>query len=445
MKKTAFFITMLSVTLFASAQNYKDISDKLLLRQYKQAKEDLDKRWSNAKFVAKPEAFILKTAIYAALSTDTTTGQSEQLLNEAEAAFATYRQMDAPKLELMTDLIYKEGPVNLYSSLFTKGYKEYRASDWPKSYETFKKVVDISDLLAEKKILGSFDTTSVLLAGYTAENSGHRDEAFKYYARLAEAKVGGDGNEFLYRFLIIRSYEANDMASFEKYKALGKQLYPTSEYYDYDQTDFAVGLSQSFDSKVKALEDVLAKNPNDYKTNITLAQIIFDTLHPKGDGVPPAKTAELEAKMVNSLNKAGAAKPDDELIYLVLGDHYIDKADKANEARTAHVDDMKKRTKPGTAPSKADIDKRDALDREYGEAFDKAREPYEKAAGILASKTANGKLTASQQQQYKKVAGYLGDIYNFKRTQAKGNAADIAKYTAESKKWNDLYDSLRNN
>jgi hypothetical protein len=443
MKKTAFLITMLSVAFFAGAQNYKDISDKLLLKQYKQAKEELDKRWTNAKFVSKPDAFILKTAIYAALSTDTTNAQAEQLLADAEAAFATYRQMDAPKMELMSDLVYKEGPVNLYSSLFAKGYKEYRASNWPKAFETFKRVVDISDLLAEMKVLGSFDTTSVLLAGYTAENSGQRDEAFKYYSRLADAKVGGDGNEFLYRFLMIRSYEKNDIASFEKYKTMGKQHYPSSEYFDYDQTDFAVGLSTSFDAKVKALEDVLAKDPNNYKANLTMAQIIFDTLHPKADGVPPAKTDELEAKLVSALNKAGAAKPDDELIYLVLGDHYIDKADKADEARKAHVEDMKKRTKPGTQPSKADVDKRDALDKQYGEAFDKAREPYEKAASILAQKKEKDKLTASQQQQYKKVAGYLGDIYNFKKVQAKGNAADIAKYTAESKKWNDLYDSLR--
>jgi hypothetical protein len=442
MKKPAFLITMLTVALFASAQNYKEISDKLLLRQYKAAKEDLDKKWTNAKFVSKPDAYILKTAIYAAMSTDTTTGQSEQLLSEAEAAFATYRQMDAPKLELMSDLVYKEGPVNLYSSLFGRGYKEYRASNWPKAYETFKKVVDISDLLAEKKIIASFDTTAVLLAGYTAENSGNKDEAYKFYARLAENKVGGDGNEFLYRYLVIRSYETKDMAAFEKYKALGKQMYPKSEYFDYDQTDFAVGLMPSFNDKVKALSDQLAKDPDNYKANITLAQIIFDTLHPKQEGVPPAQTEELEAKMVSALQKAGIAKPDDELIYLVLGDHYIDKADKVNETRTAHVEDMKKRTKPGTQPSKADVDKRDALDKAYGDAFDKAREPYEKAAAILAAKP---KLTAGQQQQYKKVAGYLGDIYNFKKTQAKGNAADIAKFTAEAKKWNDLYDSLRNN
>jgi hypothetical protein len=125
-------------------------------------------------------------------------------------------------------------------------------------------------------------------------------------------------------------------------------------------------------------------------------------------------------------------------VWLVMGDHFIDKADKVNDQRAAHVQDMQKRTKPGAQPSKADLAKRDELDKAYGEAFDKAREPYEKAAGIMAKKT----LTGSQKQQYRKVAGYLGDIYNYKRAQAKA-PADVTKFTAESKKWNDLYETLR--
>jgi hypothetical protein len=442
MKKVVFFLTMLMPATFVMAQSYKDIGNKLLLKQYKQAKEDLDKRMTNEKFASQPDAYILKTAIYAALSQDTTQDPSGQLLAEAEAAFDRYKQMDAAAgLPLVSDLVYKEGPIDLYSSLFNKGYREYKASQFDKSYLHFKKVVELSDLLLEKKILTAFDTTSILLAGYTAENSGHKDEAMKYYSRLAEQKVAGEGNEFFYRSLLIYNYQKGDMANFEKYKALGKELYPKSEYFDYDQTDFAVGLSNEFANKLKSLQDVLAKDPDNYKANVTIAQVIFDTLHPKEGGTPPANAAELEKTMINSLRRAGAAKPDDEIVWLVLGDHYIDKSEKLNDARAAHVEDMKKRTKPGTQPAKADIDKRDALDKQYGEAFDMAREPYEKAAAVLAAKP---KLTGNQKEQYRKAAGYLGDIYNFKKTQAKGNAADIAKYTAEAKKWNDLYETLRN-
>ena len=66
------------------------------------------------------------------------------------------------------------------------------------------------------------------------------------------------------------------------------------------------------------------------------------------------------------------------------------------------------------------------------------REPYEKAAEILAKK----QLSGSQKQQYRKVAGYLGDIYTYKKPRAKV-PADQAKFTAEAKKWNQMYDTLR--
>lgn len=443
MKKTFFAATILFLALFAKAQNYKEISDKVLLSQYKDAKDLLDKRMSNEKFASKPEAYILKTAIYAAtVASDTNlakTPQGEQMLNDAIAAWDKYKSMDGADMPLIKDLVYQKGPVNLYSALFNKAYKDYQKSNFEPSFQEFKKLVEVSDILAQQKLLNSpVDTTVLILTAYTGESSNHKDEALKYYKRLADANVAGPGNEFIYRALVLSSFSAHDMEAFEKYKALGKKFYPNSEYFDYDKTDFAVGLSQDFNSKIKAMEDVLAKDPNDYKANVTLAQILYDTLHPKEGGVPPANPAEYESKMITALKAAAAAKPDDELVWLVMGDHYIDYADKANDARSKHVEDMKKRTKPGTQPSKADIAKRDELDKAYGDVFDKAREPYEKAAEIMAKKQLNGQ----QKQQYRKVAGYLGDIYTYKKAQAKA-PADVAKYTADAKKWNDLYDTLR--
>ncbi|MDP4265739.1 MAG: hypothetical protein Q8941_24685, partial [Bacteroidota bacterium] len=102
---------------------------------------------------------------------------------------------------------------------------------------------------------------------------------------------------------------------------------------------------------------------------------------------------------------------------------------------------MKARTKPGTPSSKEDVAKRDALDQEYGVAFNAAREPYEKAAEILGKKPTP--LSGVDKQQYKKVSGYLADIATYNKNKSKGNPANLAKYTAEEKKWNDVYDSIK--
>ena len=126
-----------------------------------------------------------------------------------------------------------------------------------------------------------------------------------------------------------------------------------------------------------------------------------------------------------------------------MGDHFINKASKVNDRREAHSKDMKARTKPGAMSSKEDIAKRDALDKEYGETLEQAREPYEKVAAIFANKVKQeNELEMRDKQQYKKAVSYLADIFAFKRAMAKGKPADQAKYSAEEKKWTDAYDAI---
>ena len=417
MKKITFFLTMLMIALFVKAQTYEEIKQTLMLGQYKKAKEDVDKRMTNAKFAAKPEAFILKSAIYAGMAADSTkinTPEGMALLTEAEAAFKKYREMD-PAMPLATDPVYKNAPVGIYSALFNIGYKQYEAKKWPEAFETFKKVDEYSTLLISQKLINTtLDTNALILAGITAESSNNKDEAAKYYARLAEHKLSGPGYESIYRFLVTHYFTKKDIVNFEKYKAIGKELYPKSDFFTYDKTDFAVGLESSFEAKMKALEDVLAKDPGNYKANLALGQLIYDTLNSKVEGaVLPANAPEMEKKMVAAFTKAGESQADEALPYLVIGDYFV----------MLQAEKVKK------------------SDKKYGEYLEAGREPYEKAAAVFAKKT---NLNGSDRQQYKKAAGFLEDIYNYKKEQAKGKPADIAKYTAEAKKWGDLYLSIKN-
>ena len=444
--KRMFLLAALGLfAISVSAQNYTPIKNMLALNQYAKAKEDLDKQFGNAKFTGKAEAWILKATIYAGLAMadeNKSTATGEQLAADADAAFQKYREME-PSLELMTDPIYRNGPVNIYSSYFSSGYTDYGAKKYEVAYPKFKRAAELSDMLMQNKILpGTLDTNVLILAGITAEQSGKRDEAATYYGRLADNKVTGDGFESVYRFMVSYSFEKKNMAAFEKFKAVGKELFPRSEYFDYDKVDFAVGLAEGFNNKLKAIDEVLATDPGNYKANQILGELIYDTLNPReDDAIPPANFDELETKMIGAFTKAALAKPGMENPYLYMGDHYINKAVKVNDAREAHVKDMQARTKPGTKSSPEDIKKRDELDKKYGEALVAAQEPYEKAAEIFAGK--KEELSLRDKQQYKKAVSYLSDVFAYKKNQAKGKPADQAKYAAEEKKWNERYDSIK--
>lgn len=447
MKKLLVASAVCLSAFWATAQNYDNIKNLLVFNKFDQAKTDFDKAITNPKFAAKAEAYILKTTIYAGIAMSDANKDKPsglQLANEANDAFKKYREMD-PEMGLIKDPIYQNGPVNLYSAYYSGGYADYTTKSWQSGYEKLKKAVEISDILIAKKLFTSpLDTNVLILAGITAESSDNRDDAALFYGRLADAKVGGEGFESVYRFLVSHYFNKKDMANFEKYKALGAQLYPKSEYFTFDKVDFAAGLATNFNDKVKAVEEVLAKDPDNFKANQVLGEIIYDTLNSDKEGaVLPENAADLEKRMVASFLKSASLKPNYEIPFLYMGDHFINKASKTNDARTAHAADMKARTKPGTMASKDDIAKRDMLDKKYGDELELARDPYEKAGAILAERvTKEGGLEIREKEQYKKVANYLSEIYSYKRIQAKNKPADQAKYQAEEKKWNDIYDSI---
>jgi hypothetical protein len=447
MKKTivtflAVFITGLATT----AQSIDNIKQMLMINQYSKAKEDLDKAMSNTKFSSKPEAYILKSSIYAALAMEEANKAKptgDQLVGEAVNAFKKYKEMDKT-LGLLSDQFYQNAPANIYSYFYSAGYADYSNKNMQAGFEKLQKAAEYSDLLIERKVLQfSLDTNLCILAGITAEQSGNKEAALKYYSKLADAKVAGPDFESIYRFLVSQYFARKDFSNFEKYKALGAELYPKNEYYNYDKIDFAIGLEPQFEKKVAMLQEVLAGDPNNYKANQVLGEVIYDTLNSGKEGaVVPANADELEKTMLAAFQKAAVLKPEAELSFLYIGDHYINKAAKIGEERSAHAKAMQSRTKPGTKPSAEDVKKREDLDKLYSQALYAALEPYEKVAQIFEAK---GKIDNKDKQQYRKVAGYLGDIYKDKKinaTKVKATA-DITKYTAEEKKWNDKYDSIK--
>ena len=450
MKKCLLVSLSIFLAITGWSQNYDPVKTLVMINQLDKAKADLDKSFTNAKYTAKPEAFILKTAVYASVANmdgKKDTPAAAQLVEEADAAFIKYRELD-PALSLISEPIYQNGIIMLYSNYYTFGYSDYNNKAYDKALGKLKKAIQYSDLLIKQKVLtSSLDTNVLILAAITAETGGYKDEAAAYYTKLADAKVGGDGYEGVYRYLVTYHFGKKNMEGFEKYKKLGKEVFPKSDYFDFDKVDFAVGLVNTFTEKLAAIDEVLASDPTNFKANQVLGEIIFDTLNPRDEGmVLPENYNELEKKMIDAFSRSSKARPDYEIPLLYVGDHYINKASRVEEKRNKHAQDMKARTKPGTMASKEDVAKRDALDKEYGETMEGAKDPYLAAAAIFAERATKGELEIRDKQQYKKVTSYLSEIYGLKKVMANKakNLADKAKWEAEEKKWNERYESIKN-
>jgi hypothetical protein len=67
-------------------------------------------------------------------------------------------------------------------------------------------------------------------------------------------------------------------------------------------------------------------------------------------------------------------------------------------------------------------------------------DPYIEAAKIYG---AMPKLDPREKQQYKNIAGYLTEIYESKKKRSAKDPAAAAKWAAEEKKWNDVYESVK--
>jgi hypothetical protein len=438
----------------AFSQKYDEIKNMLILPGgFAKAKQSFDKQSANEKFYTKPEGYLIKSTIYANMAFDTTkAAESEKNVDEAYNAFLEYKKAD-PTMKLVeaSDPVYKNTPYILYAAYYNSGVNNINAKNYPLAFEQFEKTVDLSDLLINRKIAEfAFDTNAVYYAGILAETVQKQDEAIKYYTRFADQKIVGKDYEAVYQSLVRYYAVKNDQENFEKYRLLGKELYPQSEYFTYNLLDFALGTSTDLNQKISNLEKILASNPNDYATQLALAEAIYDTLNSLKEGaVLPANADELETKMLNALNKCNEINPDEIQPTLLFVGHYLGKQEKLNEdMRAAEREVIKTESeviKKG-AKATADIKKKFADTKKnfadtkatHDAVYEQAKENMLKVVDKYSKKP---NLTPQEKRSYYNIVGYLAEYYSYKREGAKG--AELTKIVAEETKYNKLYDELK--
>lgn len=436
MKKVFLLLAIAFIANASFGQKYDNIKGLITLGQIAKAKDLLDKS-ENEKFYSKPEAYLIKSSILGSLAVDTSLATAAaDNRNNSYLAFNKYKEMD-PSMKLLEDPVYKNAPYTIYAAYFNAGVQDINDKSYETAYDKFKKVVELSDILAEKKIASfAVDTNALYYAGVLAETNKKMDEAIAYNTRLANLKLSGANYESIYQSLVRYYALKNDDANFAKYQELGKSLYPNSEFFTYSKLDFLVGASANFDEKIKNLEAALAQNPNDYKLNMAIAEAIYDTLNSRKEGaVLPANYDELEARMLVALEKAESIDAEQMQTTLLKGDHFITKSERyGDEMRPIETDLIKK----GAKATAADKQKLADVKKKYDAAYDMAKGYFEKAADKFAKIPS---LDANQKRQYRIIVGNLAQYYSYKRESAKG--ADLNKFVALETKYNTLYDQLK--
>jgi len=366
-----------------------------------------------------------------------------------------------PDLKLLSDknAPYTNTPAILYGGYFNSGYAKYGSKQWEGAFKDFETVVTLSDfLMAHKLIDMKLDTNGLLLAGASAQSLKKEDEAAKYFSRLAEAKVGGKENEFLYQFLAGYHIQKGDIDGFNKYLGLGKEAFPGSKNFDYDDVDYIIQIE---DEKVKnsLIEKKLAADPNNYKLQSVIGEAIFDQLNGK-DSVKanPANYNDLEQKMVTAFVKASELKAGNGFPLSNLGNHFMNKSIKVSkeqedfrtyirEKRQAAAPAAATKPKPGAKPvaakapadDPADAAKREELKKKYFDAITSSGLYFQKAVDIYSKIATPSNI---EKQQYRNAVSYLIDINRELKDNSKGKPAEYDKFEKEEKKWTAEYSKL---
>jgi hypothetical protein len=434
------------------AQDLESVKKQMLLTRYKDAKTEMDKVAVNPKFSTKPETWLVKAQIFNGLATTKGVSKEDSVayLKESMAALDKYAELE-PSKALAADPKYSDVSRTLYVAYFNSGIGKFNDKQWDSAHSDLKKAAVLSDYLIRSKILnGPIDTNAVMYTGASAQNAKKEDEAVVWYSKLADAKVAGKDNEFVYQFLTDYYLRKRDEANFKKYQQVGLQLYPQSKYFGAVADDYARG-SNDFNDVIKFQEEKIKANPSDYDLQYNLGAEIYDHIYPRNsDSVKTVEgnVGEWEQKMVGAMEKAAEAKPEKGMPYAVIANSYIKKAEALNNKITALSDSIKNVNK-GAKPDKTGklppapkdmLTRRDAMYKDYYNLLDQSVNYFEKASERF-SKAAT--LEPIEKSFYKNAASNLIDIYSMKKTNAKGKPADITKFTAEQKKWEGVYDSIK--
>ena len=448
--KNILWILMVSVAFSTKAQDFKKLSNLVLINQMEPAKIELDKLMSDPKAQAKADGWYYKFKIYSFFYKDNNLGikypKSEII---ADQAYQKYIALDST-LKILKNNNGQDALFNLYATSFNRGISTFNAKNWDSASYYFSIAVKYSDIIFQRKfstnLNQAFDTTSILYAGYSAQNAKKADIATMYYYRLINSKIGGVNYLDIYKYSLVYCINKKNKVSFDKYLTASKEMYPKEEWEDYEMSYFSKNftLQEKFDlyDKEDAAGTISASKYLQYGDAFNKVSK-DETL-----GADSIKQDIYLHKAADAFKKAFYKSPDGVSAFnagVIYYNIFIQLDDKATQARrslqelnTSVENDPKKKA---SAQYKAKVEslknQRITVEKPMNEAADSSVIWLEKEYTFLKDKKDKSR---EEKNCLNKSVDYLSNILMFKRDKARGKdtkAFDV--YDAKFKVYDDLH------
>lgn len=233
------------------------------------------------------------------------------------------------------------------------------------------------------------------------------DQAITYFAKLADANVGGNSDMATpYRYLAKYYFDKKDEANMNKYIDAGLKIFPKDDYLPLLAIDHARD-KNDIAFLLKKFEQLLAINPESFDLTFDYASELFGETHVSEASKRPADYTERCSKIEGLYNKALALKADSYETMLSLGKHFY------NQMLFIEEDSYKvKGTTPEAVKKKADYA---AL---INEMVDKTIPQLEKVFNHYNGATS---LKVSEKSNYKSACTLLNYCYDKKKDKAKAD------------------------
>ncbi len=437
MKRLTVAFSMVILGVFSvNAQDYKKVRDALTIAEslpksavpkIEEAKSAIDKLINDPKLNSKAETYLVRAEVYGAISgNETLNTKYPTAYLEGYLDFEKYRQMDAAQ-EIVKSQEYSgvRSIFNIYTGLRIAGGDYFGKKNWDSALVSFERAAVLGDAFSTYKWWKvTFDTSSYLYAGYSAQNGQKFDQAIKYYKKIADNGIVGPDYEAVYEFIPTYYYTNKNTELFQKYLAISKALYPKNpswaplEFEGELLTMAPEDMLKKFDSQDAAktlTENGYADYADYFHSNKKIKEMEAPAKKPFSIKSAYAfyKVYELDPTKLGALYNAG-------VIYTLLQQDAMDAVSLYKGA---------------TPDVKA---KRELAYKEADEMADKAIGYLEQAFDKLTAKASKER---EDEVNLKNSARNLASLFEYKRerTKATGKTADYDKFNTKFKFYDSKY------